>query len=74
MKSDAAETAVGVGLLYLVFASCQWAARDAVSRGKSGGYVYLLALLTWPLGLFIWIIVRPSLRRPARHDLETRPP
>lgn len=38
-----------------------WAFADAQSRGKSGCLVALLVLiLVWPVGLIIWLLIRPS--------------
>lgn len=43
-----------------------WAARDARRRGKSGFLVALLVIfLAWPLGLLVWLILRPRLREPG---------
>lgn len=62
----------GVGLIGLVLAlvtlvlyvwSIIWAYRDAERRGKPGWLVALLvALLSWPLSLLVWIIFRPGIR------------
>ncbi|MCC6152518.1 MAG: hypothetical protein IT367_02100 [Candidatus Hydrogenedentes bacterium] len=56
-----------LGLLFslLVFViyigSVIWAFADARSRGKSGILVALLVLiLVWPVGLIIWLLIRPS--------------
>ena len=56
-----------VGLLLILaiaglyVASIVWAYRDAEQRGKSGLLVALLvALATWPLGLLVWVLVRPT--------------
>lgn len=50
---------IGLALAWLL--SGLWAARDAVSRGKSGLLVSLLVLfLAWPLSIVLWIIVRPD--------------
>lgn len=53
-------------LLYLfVFViyvgSVIWAFAEAQNRGKSGCLVALLVLLlVWPVGLIIWLLIRPS--------------
>ena len=40
-----------------------WAWGDANSRGKPGCLVALLvAFLSWPLGLVLWVIFRPNER------------
>lgn len=52
---------LGVVGLVLYIWSIIWAYRDAESRGKSGILVALLvALLSWPLSLVLWLIVRPQ--------------
>lgn len=50
-----------VGLCLVLF-SCRWVGRDAERRGKSGCLVALLVLLTWPLGLILWLFFRPDSR------------
>jgi high-affinity K+ transport system ATPase subunit B len=51
-------------LICLVFfviyiASLVWVYRDAERRGKSGILVALLiALISWPIGLLVWLLVR----------------
>jgi preprotein translocase subunit SecG len=41
--------------------SIVWAYGDAERRGKSGCLVALLVfLLTWPVGLIIWLLIRPE--------------
>ena len=45
--------------------SIVWCYGDAESRGKSGCLVALLvALVSWPLSLLIWVVFRPEERRP----------
>lgn len=45
-----------------VVGSFFWAVGDAEKRGKSGCLVALLFfLLPWPVGLVIWLLVRPAL-------------
>jgi len=64
---------IGIAVAWLL--SGLWAARDAVSRGKSGLLVSLLVLfLAWPLSIVLWIVVRPDdecppfgLRSSGRH-------
>lgn len=41
--------------------SVVWAARDAEERGRPSWLVGLFVLLlAWPLGLILWLIVRPE--------------
>lgn len=43
-----------------------WAHRDAKLRGKPPMLVSLLVLLlSWPIGLLVWIALRPPLQRRA---------
>lgn len=58
-----------VGLLLTGFViylwSIGWAYRDAQARGKPPFFVALLVMFGgWPLGLIIWIALRPERRRP----------
>lgn len=48
-------------LLAVFIWSIVWAYNDAERRGKSGCLVALLVfLLTWPVGLIIWLLIRPE--------------
>lgn len=50
-----------VGLIFfaIYIASLVWVYRDANRRGKSGILVALLvALISWPIGLLVWLLVR----------------
>ncbi len=48
-------------LLGLFIWSIIWAYGDAEDRGKSGCLVALLvALLSWPVGLIMWLVFRPD--------------
>lgn len=51
-----------MGLFWLiVWVICGiWAASDAASRGKSGCLAFLLLLLGGPIGLIIWLLIRPE--------------
>jgi hypothetical protein len=50
-----------LGMLALWLWSVVWAYGDAERRGKSGCLVALLVMLvSWPLGLLIWVIFRPE--------------
>ena len=49
-----------LGVLLLYVWSILWAYGDAEARNKPGCAVALLvALLSWPIGLLVWIIFRP---------------
>jgi hypothetical protein len=53
---------VGFAGLILYVWSVIWSYRDAERRGKPGWLVALLvALLSWPLSLIIWILFRPGI-------------
>lgn len=64
------EPACGIVLFLLVFLlgflavyiwSIVWACRDAGRRGKSPLLVgILVALLSWPIGLVVWLLIRPD--------------
>lgn len=50
-----------VGLIALYLWSIIWSYNDANRRGKNGMAVALLvALLSWPIGLLLWSIIRPE--------------
>lgn len=52
---------VGLTFLAVYIYSIVWAYGDAERRGKSGCLVALLVfLLTWPVGLIIWLLIRPE--------------
>lgn len=52
---------ITIPLMVAVLASVVWAYSDAERRGKSGCLVALLVLLlTWPVGLIIWLLIRPE--------------
>lgn len=41
--------------------SLVWAYKDAEKRGSNGVLVCLLvALVAWPLGIVVWLLVRPD--------------
>ena len=60
----------GLGIIGIVLAlvvlvlyiwSIIWAYNDAERRGKPGWLVAILvALLSWPLGLLLWLLFRPK--------------
>ncbi len=48
--------------LAVYIASLVWVYRDANRRGKSGILVALLvALISWPIGLLVWLIIRDKI-------------
>ncbi len=56
---------IGLPLLALYVVSIFWAYGDAEKRGKSGCLVALLVFLaTWPVGLIIWLLIRPHEKSP----------
>jgi hypothetical protein len=44
----------------IVFCCCIWAAMDASARDKSGCLVFILVLFLGPIGLIIWLLIRPE--------------
>ncbi len=53
---------VGLAGIILYVWSIIWSYRDAERRGKPGWLVALLvALLSWPLSLIIWVLFRPGI-------------
>lgn len=58
-----------VTLVYfaLVVWTLIWTYRDANARGKSGCLVTLVVfLLSWPIGLLVWLIFRPDRMKKIR--------
>ncbi len=53
-------TAILMLIFFVIYiASIVWVYRDANRRGKSGILVALLvALISWPIGLVVWLIIR----------------
>jgi hypothetical protein len=52
---------LAVVVLVLYVWSIIWAYNDAERRGKPGWLVALLvALLSWPIGLLLWLLFRPK--------------
>jgi hypothetical protein len=61
MIARAVALILSVALFVIYVWSILWAYGDAERRGKSGCLVGLLvALLSWPLGLVLWIVFRPE--------------
>lgn len=57
----AAIVVVGLVVLALWVWSIIWVYNDAEKRGTNGVLVALLvALVSWPLGLIVWLILRPD--------------
>ena len=53
-------------VLFAVFAtlmiwSLVWVAQDAEARNRPAWLLVLLMLVTWPLGLLVWLVARPPL-------------
>ncbi len=45
----------------LYVSSLVWAYRDAESRGSNGVLVVVMvAVVAWPLGIFVWMFIRPK--------------
>ena len=52
---------IGLVVLIIYIASIIWAYSDGRARGKSGCLVALLvALLSWPISLLVWLALRPE--------------
>ena len=61
-------TSICLGLVFVIVFlwSVIWAYNDAERRGKSGCLVALLVfLLSWPVGLIIWLVFRPEEKPPT---------
>ena len=55
----------------LAFINAIWAFRDARLRGRSGVLIALLVFGIFPLGVIVWLYLRPDLlseRRPPSKD------
>ena len=53
--------AVFVVCFVIVLGVCvRWISIDARSRGKSPSLVCLLVAMSFPLGLILWLLVRPA--------------
>ena len=54
---------MGAIIWFLIGLVCSiWATIDASNRGKSGCLVFLLVFLLGPIGLIIWLLIRPEER------------
>lgn len=57
---------IGFPFFALYIGSIVWAYGDAERLGKSGCLVALLVLLaTWPVGLIVWLLIRPQEKSPS---------
>lgn len=46
---------------FLIWLFCSiWAVTDASERGKSGCLVFILVFVLGPIGLIIWLLIRPE--------------
>lgn len=57
-------------LLILLVVSMRMLAADARRRGKPAILVVLLALVSFPLGLLLWLVFRPEPLEPNRRQFE----
>lgn len=49
-----------IGFILYIW-SIVWAYRDAEKRRRSGILIAIMvAFLAWPIGLIIWLVIRPS--------------
>ncbi|WP_250419035.1 MULTISPECIES: hypothetical protein [Pontibacter] len=56
---------LGIAVFILYVWSVVWAYKDANRRGKPGWLVAIMvALLSWPIGLIVWLLFRPAQGRP----------
>ena len=56
---------LGICALILYIWSVVWAFNDANRRSKPGWLVAIMvALFSWPLGLIVWLVFRPTLAKP----------
>jgi hypothetical protein len=62
---ELASAALALALLVIWVWTGVWAFHDATRRGKPGGAVAVLVMfVAWPLGLAVWLVLRPEQRRP----------
>ncbi len=57
-------------LLILLLISMRMLAADARRRGKPAILVVLLALVSFPLGLLLWLVFRPEPQEPHRRQFQ----
>lgn len=51
---------LGIIWFLIGLVSSIWAASDAADRGKSGCLVFILVFFLGPIGLIIWLLIRPE--------------
>ncbi len=51
-----------LGLAFIIFfiGSLYWVYSDAKRRGKSGWFITLIILFTWPIGFPVWLFFQLS--------------
>ena len=52
-----------IGFFALVVWSIWRVAQDSELRGKPGWLIAGLALITWPIGVFLWLAARPAVKK-----------
>jgi hypothetical protein len=57
--------------MLLLFANVVWAFKDARQRGRSGVLIAMLVLWTFPLGVVLWLYLRPELLSERPHDADS---
>ena len=63
---------ISAALLGLGIWSTVWVYNDSQQEGKPGCLVAFLVAMTWPLGLFLWLIVRSEKREEAESGPDHR--
>ena len=53
------------GVLAAFIATVYVCAKDAIRRGKSPWLVSLLVIVFFPIGLLVWLVIRPNIVMPA---------
>jgi len=51
---------IGIGMLVFYVWTLAWVYDDAQKRKNMGCLVCILVFLAWPLGLLLWILLRPK--------------
>jgi len=52
-------------ILAAFIATVRLCAKDAIRRGKSPWLVSLMVIMFFPLGLLVWLVLRPKVIKPA---------
>ena len=63
-----------IAVTLLDFANAIWAFRDAKLRGRSGILISLLVFWSFPVGVILWLYLRPELlseRPPSRGSTDS---